>query len=287
MMGKASRLLSPGALAALVGKLGLADFDAVFLGFRRGSTGNQMLIRELEPLFRRQCFLYDIDLSAAALSCLQRGARNEEEACLLDRFRRSSIENRENNYGRVIAFIQAATDCGQKIFLFGAPHQFRELCEYSAMAGLKTGFKEGSLVLFGGGWKSFSGEAINRDALVKMISEAFNLPPERVLEGYSMTELSLAMLRCSYGRFHIPPLIEPIVFDEELRPVDGKEVWGAFGFIDSLAVSYPGFLISDDRVKLVDGDCGCGLVGPAVTEIGRVAGREVKGCAGIMSSMRA
>ena len=53
------KLLSPSAFIKVVGKTGLPDFDAAFLGFRRGRMGNQSLIKELAPFFRRHYFLYD------------------------------------------------------------------------------------------------------------------------------------------------------------------------------------------------------------------------------------
>jgi hypothetical protein len=151
----------------------------------------------------------------------------------------------------------------------------------------KLALKKGSLVLLGGGWKSFAGEAISREALVEMITKCLGVPPQMILEGYSMTEINMLMLRCECGRFHIPPIIEPVVFDEELNPLEGKDIKGAFGFLDPLGVSYPGFIISGDYVRMIDGECDCGLVGPAILEIGRLPGSEVKGCGGIMGSIRA
>ena len=47
------------------------------------------------------------------------------------------------------------------------------------------------------------------------------------------------------------------------------------------------FLVSGDEVRLVTGDCPCGLTGLAVTEIGRARAREMKGCGGIMASLAA
>ncbi|MBA7646834.1 hypothetical protein ES703_54600 [subsurface metagenome] len=120
-----------------------------------------------------------------------------------------------------------------------------------------------------------------------MLSENFGIPPKMILEGYSMTEINMLMLRCDHGRFHIPPNIEPVIYDEELNPLEGSDLKGAFGFLDPLAISYPGFIISGDYVGMLDGECDCGLCGPALTDIGRAHGQEIKGCGGIMGSIRA
>lgn len=282
---QAVKLLSPEAFARVVGKTGLPDFDAFFLGFRRGRMGNQALMQELAPVFRKHYFLYDMDLTASALRCLRRGARSEDEQKLVEQLQNQVIVQREKNYLRLAESIRASTGGDQKVFIFGAPYQFKELCE--VMSDRKIPLHKGSLILFGGGWKSFTGEIMERETLVKSISDCFILQPERILEGYSMTEISLLMVRCDHGRFHVPPLIEPLVFDDELNPIEGKDTGGTFGFMDPLAVSYPGFIISGDHVHLVDGECKCGLTGPAITEIGRARGRAIKGCGGIMGSITA
>jgi len=284
---QAVRLLPPPAFMKVVGKMGLPDFDAAFLGFRRGRMGNQSLIEELAPLFRRRYFLYDIDITGAALRCLRRGARTDEEQQLIEGLQTEVISRKEINYLKVIENIEKSTDAGQKIFIFGAPYQFKELCEVMASYNRRLDLKGGSLILLGGGWKSFIGESIGRDTLVDMLTDALDIQPKMVLEGYSMTEINFLMLRCEHGRFHIPPIIELVVFDEELNPLNGNDIKGAFGFLDPLAVSYPGFIISGDYVHMINGECACGLSGPAITEIGRLAGSEVKGCGGIMGSIQA
>lgn len=281
------RLLPPPALMKAVGKKGLLDFDAAFLGFRHGRMGNQALIEELAPLFRRRYFLYDIDITGTALRCLRRGSRTDEERRLIQGLQTEVAERKETNYLKIIGNIRKSIEDGQKVFIFGAPFQFKELCETIVAHSRELQLNEGSLVLMGGGWKSFTGAEIGREALVKMLTDALGISPQAVMEGYSMTEINVLTLRCEHGRFHLPPIIEPVVFDEELNPVNGNDVKGAFGFLDPLAVSYPGFIISGDSVHLVKGDCDCGLSGPAITEIGRLSGSEVKGCGGIMGSVQA
>lgn len=285
LMKLAVRLVSPDTLAGLAGKNNIPDFDAAFLGFRQGRLGNQVLIGELAPLFRRHYFLYDADITGTALRCLRRGARTEEERRLTEELQDKVVGQKEKNYRRIIDNIRQSGDDGQKVFLFGAPYQFKELCEAMAGQNRKPGLKKGSLLLFGGGWKSFTGEAMDRESLVKLLTETLEIPPQMVMEGYSMTEINMLMLRCQFGRFHIPPVIEPVIFDKGLAPVEGTDISGVFGFLDPMAVSYPGFIITGDYVHLMDGECQCGLAGPAVTQIERASGSEVKGCGGVMGSI--
>jgi hypothetical protein len=279
--------LSPENFVNIISKTGLHNYDAFFLGFKQGRMGNQMLMQELSPIFRKCCFLYDMKIGASTLRCLRRGARNEEEQKLVEQYQNEVITQREQNYSNILEKIKTSTEEGQKVFIFGAPFQFKELSEFISSHNRKLVLNKGSLLLFGGGWKSFTGELMKREDLVKNLTDSFSLPPERILEGYSMTEISILTVRCACGRFHIPPLIEPVVFDDELNQVEGKEISGIFGFLDPLATSYPGYIITGDRVHLVDGECQCGLAGPALTEIGRAKNREIKGCGGIMGSIGA
>lgn len=238
-------------------------------------------------MFRKHYFLYETDLSPTVLRLVTRGPRTEEDRAQLLRLQEVVVGRKAENYRRAVERIRESTAEGQKVFIFGTPFQCKELCEAIAANGQPVTLRAGSLALFGGGWKSFTGEKIPRDELVALIAENLGLPADRILEGYSMVEVNTFMLRCDHGRFHIPPLIEPVILDEALSPMAGDDLRGTFGFLDPLAVAYPGFIISGDEVHLVDGACPCGLTGPAVLEIGRAQAREIKGCGGIMASVAA
>ena len=102
-----------------------------------------------------------------------------------------------------------------------------------------------------------------------------------------MTEIQGLMLRCPEGRYHVPPHLEAVALDQELKPVYGEDVSGTLGIVDPFAESYPGFLITGDYVRLVKTPCPCGRSGPAIISIARSPGREVKGCGGIMAKINA
>jgi hypothetical protein len=281
------KLLPPATFARLSRRIGVHDYDAFFLDFAHGHTGNQTLEQELGGLFRKTFYLYETSLSPTVLRLLRRGPQTEQDQQALRQLQEIVVTRKDENYTRLAELMRQSTREGQKIFIFGTTQQYMELCELILESQQPLAFKEGSMILYGGGWKSFTGERLSREVLLGMMSESFSLPPERILEGYSMTEINAFMLSCDHGRFHIPPTIEPVIFDEQLEPMRGSDLRGVFGFLDALATAYPGFIISGDDVHYVEGDCPCGLVGPAVTEIGRAQAREVKGCGGIMASLKA
>lgn len=56
--------------------------------------------------------------------------------------------------------------------------------------------------------------------------------------------------------------------------------WGLFAFLDASAQSFPGFIISGDRVRMLEHCPVCDRPGPVLEpEIQRAKGEEVCGCA--------
>lgn len=277
----------PEAMMELLGKRGLPEYHAAFLGFRQGRMGNQALMEELAPFFSRCCFLYEVPVSGSGLRSLRRGSGTRREQELARHLHREVVERKNHNYMRLIEFTRNSTRQGRKLLLFGAPYQFKEMLETMCEQNVSVPLNRGSLVLVGGGWKTFTGETVRRQSLVEMLAGRLGLEDDKILEGYSMTEINTLMLRCRNGRFHIPPVIEPVLMDSGLNPVAAREGEGTFGFMDPLALDYPGFIVSSDQVLMVNSPCECGLTGPAVTRIGRLPGSEIKGCGGIMGSVGA
>ena len=102
-----------------------------------------------------------------------------------------------------------------------------------------------------------------------------------------MTEIHGIMQKCAEGRFHVPPFLEAIVYDEALVAKSGDDVQGTLGFVDPFAVSYPGFILTGDNVRLLRKPCACGLPGETILRVERSPGKDVKGCGGIMARVNA
>ncbi len=265
----------------------LTQFDAALLSFKSGSAGVQAVSNGIANAVQNSYYLYDMHMPADAVRILQRGATNEEEQKFLDEFQRVMVTEKDIRYEVMLDNIRESIKNGRKILLQGVCFQLKELCTMAVRQGIVK-LPEGSVLLFGGGWKTFEGEKIGKPELLKLIESAFGLKKDRAIEGYSMTEMNTMMTCCEEGRFHIPPLMEPMVFDEDLMPMQNQGNTGLYGFLDPFAMSYPGFLISGDQIDLWHGECVCGRKGYAIDgEIRRAPGKEVKGCGGIMASVKA
>jgi hypothetical protein len=197
------------------------------------------------------------------------------------------VDRKDEHYDRFLTALRRRAEEGGRILLFGTPYLLKELVSRISATGRPIPLPAGSQVVYGGGWKALSGERISREELEGHVATALAVPGESILEGYSMTEIHGLMLRCPHDRYHVPPCLAPVVLDSALRPLEGADVAGTLAVIDPFARSYPGFVLTGDNVRLLTGECSCGLEGAAIAAVERAPGREVKGCGGIMATVSA
>jgi hypothetical protein len=283
---EAYRANGPSYLMHQIVRLGidLSAMDGAVLGFRGGRMGIQRAGAELSRYLADVHHLYDREIRAEMLRALL----TARSAAAADAVRAALGMGQDEAYRNFLGLLRRATERGRAVWLFGAPHQVKALCTLIHAVG-STALRPGSVVTLGGGWKSFEGQRIDRPALCEMIRAALGVPPARVLEAYAMVELNTPLMRCGDGRYHVPPILEPCLFDEALLPLaPGVDVTGTFGFMDPTATSYPAFVVTGDEVRLVRERCPCGLVGPAILgEVRRAASHEVRGCGGVLATVRA
>ena len=282
----AARMLGPDGFGEFFRRRGLRGFDGVFLSFSGGTQGTQVVGQTLARMVGRATFLFDLDLSATVVRALVRGPADERERQLSAAFLDATVRRRADNFRRVLAALRDSVAARRRTLLFGAPFMIKEFCEWLVAEGEEVVLRPGSMLSHGGGWKSFEGDRIDEPAFLALIEQSLGVSPERVNEGYSMTEAQVVFPRCRAGRFHVPPITETVIFDEALEPMTGDDIHGGFGFLDPYASCYPGFIITGDNVRRRAGGCPCGMGGVTISDIGRATGREVKGCGGIMAAMQ-
>ncbi len=191
-------------------------------------------------------------------------------------------------YRRAAEFVRASAREGRLLLVFGVPFLVLRLCRGLAATG-NTDLRAipGSLVVTGGGWKSFAGRALSREALSAAVEAALAIDAAHAIDAYSTSELNCTLRTCGEGRYHVPPLVEPVVLDEGLFGTVGGTGRGLLAFLDPFALSYPGFVITGDLATLGRDSCPCGLRGPFLEgEIRRAPGAEIRGCGGALAELR-
>jgi long-chain-fatty-acid---luciferin-component ligase len=133
----------------------------------------------------------------------------------------------------------------------------------------------------GSGWKVHELKRMPEAEFRKDIKDHLGIPAENVIDMYGMVEGNGWMVQCPEGHhLHIPTtFIHPMVLDDEFNPLGYGES-GRFAFLDGSMYSYPGFIITGDRVKMLERCPVCGRPGPVLEPgVTRAAGKETRGCA--------
>jgi long-chain-fatty-acid---luciferin-component ligase len=167
------------------------------------------------------------------------------------------------------------------IALSGPPFMLYYLMSKLQKDGKSFDFGDRGRVSTGGGWKINENQRITHADFRKQVEDVLGIPATLCTDVYAMVEGNAMMLQCPEGHYlHVPyTYFKPLVLDNNLEPT-GYGEWGRFAFLDASAQSYPGFIISGDRVRLLERCPVCDRPGPVLEpEIERASGEEVRGCA--------
>jgi len=185
---------------------------------------------------------------------------------------------------RVMHLLEHIEQSGKRVNICGPPFWLDRIIERMKKEGKSVHLPE-SQILTGGGWKAEENKRLPEEAFREKVEEILGIPQERYHDVYAMSECSSVFVSCEGHYKHIPPVIVPMVFDEDLNQLDYNEV-GRFGFIDPLPDSYPGFIITGDRVKILEQCPKCKREGPVLdVEVTRMPGSEGRGCAAVMAEL--
>ncbi len=189
---------------------------------------------------------------------------------------------------RLVDLLQRLDKQGEQTYVIGPPFQIFSVMQRMRDGDLSLSLGEDGGALFtGGGWKIFEDRKISEQEFAEMAEETLGIPPERYVDIYGMSEMNGLAISCEKRYKHLHPWIYPMVLDDN-EGMLGYDEWGRFAFLDPVANSYPGFILTGDRVRLLDECPGCGKTGPVLdSDISRMAGSEAKGCANLMRGLMA
>lgn len=193
-----------------------------------------------------------------------------------------TISNRlySKTINNIIEWIDRNDKEGSEIGLVGAPYLLHSVLTKLKEDGRSYDIGDRSLVLTGGGWKVHEKRRMPETDFRKELQDTLGIGPERCLDLYGMVEGNGWMTQCPEGHhLHIPTAyLHPMVLDEEYRPL-GYGEYGRFAFLDGSMYGYPGFIITGDRVKMLERCPHCGRPGPVLAPgITRMSGKESRGC---------
>lgn len=185
---------------------------------------------------------------------------------------------------KIISLLENLEKEGKRANIAGPPFWLNRIMERMIAEGRKVKLPT-SQVLTGGGWKAEEDKRAPEELFRGKVKDVLGIPQDRYHDVYAMSECSSVFLSCEGHYKHIPPTIIPIVLNEELKPIGYNKV-GRFAFIDPIPQSYPGFIITGDKVKLIEKCPVCNREGPVLDiEVTRMPGVEGRGCAAVMADL--
>ena len=193
----------------------------------------------------------------------------------------SAMEQMRKVFENGTAWLERYEHTPDTVMLVAPPAVFSSFMDSLERMGKRFAYGERGTVLTGGGWKTRENERIAADGFRKRIEEVLGIPETHCIDGYGMVEMNAGFVQCPEGHYyHLPyTSLRPLILDELLTPI-GYGEWGRLAFLDPIAYSYPGFIITGDRVRMLEHCPVCDREGPVLdTVIERAASEEVRGCA--------
>ena len=122
-------------------------------------------------------------------------------------------------------------------------------------------------------------EKISQEALYEKVEQVLGIPNENCRDIYALTECTPSFTACEGHYYHVPyTVVHPFVLDDSLEPRGFGES-GQFAFIEVLSNAYPGYVITKDKLKLLESCPSCDRPGPVISPpITRMPGVEDRGC---------
>lgn len=159
------------------------------------------------------------------------------------------------------------------------PLMYMTVSGYYKQTGQTFNVGKNSVILTGGGWKSFQGDAIAPEEFRAGMAKILGISETNVRDIYSFSESDTLFVECEKHNKHCFPWEDVIVRDvETLEPVEDGEK-GLANLINPLAHSFAGVsILQDDIIRILPHKCSCGRKGKIIEVIGRAEGAEKKGC---------
>lgn len=190
----------------------------------------------------------------------------------------------------IISWLEFNEKSKSRLSLCGAPWILYTVMKKLDHEGRSFDFGDLGAVVTGGGWKVHEKDRLSSTDFAKMVNRVLGIPNKFILDTYGMVECNAWYVQCPEGHYlHAPTTYyKPIILDEDNKPIKGYGETGRLAFLDAAAYSYPGFITTGDRVKLLERCPVCDRPGPVLEpEIKRMKGAEVRGCAEEMRTMMA
>ena len=173
----------------------------------------------------------------------------------------------------------------RRVFLGGPPSVMNVVLS-KLLDKKKVYFGNNGFIMTAGGRRVRGNAPMSEKEFRGLMKERLGIPDENCRDFYGMSECSCPFPGCEGHYKHIPhSVIYPMVLDEDLKPL-GYGKYGRFAFLDPLPISYPGFIITGNGVRILESCPSCDREGPVIEpDVSRMGGEEARGCGRILNQL--
>ena len=189
---------------------------------------------------------------------------------------------------KLLELLQKLDKKNEQTIIISPPFQLFSMMRIMEKEDIHLDLGESNSVVFtGGGWKIFEDKKVPLDEFAGLVEKTLGIPRSSYVDIYGMSEMNGLAVSCKAGYKHLHPWIHPMVLDDNEGNL-GFGTFGRFAFLDPVSHSYPGYIMTGDRVKLLKRCPVCEKTGFVLEpDISRMTGAEAKGCANLMRGMMA
>ncbi|WP_347330757.1 hypothetical protein [Marinimicrobium locisalis] len=166
--------------------------------------------------------------------------------------------------------------------IIGPPFLINRFIRYLKARNIKLSLDKSAYVITLGGWKRFSGEMLSREEFNRECVEFLGVKEHQIRDIYALVESNVMAIDDEFGEKHVTPYIHFSVRDPEHldQEVPEGEV-GQLAILDPLAKSTPGFMLTEDMVRLLPGKSRSGRSGQRVQYVMRKPEAKEFGCCAV------
>lgn len=230
-------------------------------------------------------FLTEREISMTIARLISTGyAKNFKEKLMLGKLKKAMIKGEKV----LLELLKDLDKKKEQTIIISPPFQLFSMMMIMEKEDIHLDLGESNSVVFtGGGWKIFEDKKVPLDEFAGLVEKTLGIPRSSYVDVYGMSEMNGLAVSCEGGYKHLHPWIHPMVLDDNEGNL-GFGKFGRFAFLDPVANSYPGYIMTGDRVKLLKRCPLCNRTGYVLEpDISRMAGAEAKGCANLMRGMMA
>ena len=173
-------------------------------------------------------------------------------------------------------------ECNFDRHIIGPPFLINRFIRFLKATNQKVKLDKNSLIITLGGWKRFSGEMLSRKEFNEECVEFLGVSSCQIRDIYALVESNVVAIDDENGVKHVSPYVHFSVRDPQ--NLDQEVALGEVGqlaILDPLSCSTPGFILTEDLVRLLPKTPGDKRNGQRVEYVMRLPESKEFGCCAV------